>query len=348
MKKKEIKIDLWKRLYQAADRFKQQNCKEWMNETDLFGVQNPRTNEIGYCSVLGKSGGLFALCVHKGSRGLENAKLFQEGKLTATPDNIIQYHQCLMISFDKKEHLKDSDLKILKKLDFELNDDEEYPMFRDFTPGYFPWAIDIDDAKYLAMLFEHVIEIAENMKEKPELYRSSNEKELFVRLTEMKKGNLTMRDCFQVPEPAASVLPPFRVNKTQLDQIKENSMMQGSTWEIDFAFASFSVQEGSRPYFPNIYIAVDKDVKQVLDYHIAGEDDYLDEFEEKFLAYIQAQSIYPMKIQVIRSEMYEYFKPFTDYFEIQLEKVNHLPLLEQAKKQVFQHMQSQVNQQSNQ
>ena len=38
----------WAALYQVAADFKRTAAWEWMDDSDLFGVQNPADGEIGY------------------------------------------------------------------------------------------------------------------------------------------------------------------------------------------------------------------------------------------------------------------------------------------------------------
>jgi hypothetical protein len=50
--------DEWRRLYQAAAAFKEAAPWEWMIEDEIFGVQNPESKEVGYCSIMGMAGEL--------------------------------------------------------------------------------------------------------------------------------------------------------------------------------------------------------------------------------------------------------------------------------------------------
>ncbi len=53
----------WKNLYEAAIEFKKVECWNWMQDSDIFGVKNPATGEIGYCCILGRLGDYFGLAV---------------------------------------------------------------------------------------------------------------------------------------------------------------------------------------------------------------------------------------------------------------------------------------------
>jgi hypothetical protein len=51
----------WLRLYEAAIRIKELAPWTWMVETDVFGVQNPETDDLGFLSVMGMRGSCFDL-----------------------------------------------------------------------------------------------------------------------------------------------------------------------------------------------------------------------------------------------------------------------------------------------
>ena len=74
----------WQALFAAAGEFYKLRPWEWMEDSELFGVLNPETGEIGYCCVMGNLGELLALGVYLGTDGLETYLMMQSGELEET------------------------------------------------------------------------------------------------------------------------------------------------------------------------------------------------------------------------------------------------------------------------
>ena len=45
----------WRPRYEAADHIKELAPWQWMQESDIFGVQDPETGEFGFVSVMGQA-----------------------------------------------------------------------------------------------------------------------------------------------------------------------------------------------------------------------------------------------------------------------------------------------------
>src|SRR5262250_1364521 len=101
----------WVALYEAAKTFKELGCWEWMYDSDLFGVQNPETGEIGYCCIMGNLGEVFALNVYQGSEGLNSYWLLHEQSTLAdegvpmSPAELLGSQKCLAVSYEDRSDL---------------------------------------------------------------------------------------------------------------------------------------------------------------------------------------------------------------------------------------------------
>jgi len=79
MKEPAPSLNKWKKLYEAAIAFRKIEPWTWMTERDIFGVQNPRTGDIGYCCIMGELGEMLAIAVYNGTEGLQGYLKMQKG-----------------------------------------------------------------------------------------------------------------------------------------------------------------------------------------------------------------------------------------------------------------------------
>lgn len=63
-------LEEWDKLYKLAIRVKEIASWKWLTETDIFGVQNPEADEIGFVSVMGMAGEYYSIAVYLGPVGL--------------------------------------------------------------------------------------------------------------------------------------------------------------------------------------------------------------------------------------------------------------------------------------
>lgn len=110
----------WKALYEQALQFKRLACWTWMIEENLFGIQDPKTGEIGYCCVIGSLGEVFGLIVYLGSEGLEG---FRKLRAKRRPPGSIEgllLHNCLSLTFDDRKYVHKEEHEIIKQLGLSL------------------------------------------------------------------------------------------------------------------------------------------------------------------------------------------------------------------------------------
>ena len=121
-------IEDWKNLFDAAIKFKEVDCWDWMWDSDLFGIQNPKNGEIGYCCVMGKNREHFALGVYLGTEGLEGLNKVQDRDVVKENSDLLHFQNCLMASFEDRSDLREKDFEISRKLPLEGSDSGFYLM----------------------------------------------------------------------------------------------------------------------------------------------------------------------------------------------------------------------------
>lgn len=330
MKESKTSIDDWKALYDVAMEFKKIQCWEWMYDSDVFGVQNPANGEIGYCSVMGNLGEFFALGIYLGTEGLETYIRIRNGELEAGNIESLTSQKCLMASFEDRDALTDKDREIIKELGLKFRGHNEWPLFRDYTPGYYPWYMTKDQIQYMIISLQQAIEIAIRFKENRDILVSPDKESFFVRVPKKTKSGLQWKDSWLKPEPSEKPKKMLlKIEESSLEEIKSGIVKSGSTWEVDVFQTSMSVSEkaGERPYYPYMILFVDGEMGVPISFGFADQGNHIKEFIENFFESMEKLGV-PSKIRVRRRETYEILEIIAGQLEIDLKLVKKLSKME--------------------
>ena len=81
-------VEQLQELYEAAAVFKREQPWEFLFDSDIICVENPKDKMVGYCSVMGMGGEHYALGVYLGENGFSKfCQLLEQG----TPSLTISY-----------------------------------------------------------------------------------------------------------------------------------------------------------------------------------------------------------------------------------------------------------------
>ncbi len=258
MKQNEAKLDEWKLLYQAFDKFKNLECWQWIYDSDLFGFENPDDKMIGYCCVLGKLGRFKGLAVYEGTEGL-NSYLKICDDQNHDVFELIPKQKCLIASIEKSTQLEEDDFKIIDQLDLQFANDH-YPLFRNHLPDYLPWYLTSYDVKFLTLALEQTIDIATRAKNNKKLI-TKNETEYLIRVFEKDKWQDRYIDPNNIPDKLENKkLNIPIIENNLLDQIKKVKMDSEQIWELSYINIPEPIQENNeRPYYPYIIAIIVED-----------------------------------------------------------------------------------------
>jgi len=326
----------WQALYQSALEFKEIEAWTWMYDSDVFGVQDLTTGEIGYCCIMGNLGEMFALAVYLGSEGLESyMRIASEPPLDpseAFEELLLQ--KCLMASFGSIDELTKEDRQVIKRLGLKFRGRTAWPWFRSYRPAYHPWHITAEEARFLTLALQQAREVCLRFREDPALFEPSQEEFWFVRVPEETSEGLSWRDAWL--EPAVleeEELPDVPLDELRLVRLKKAAQFMDAVWEMDFSLSPSAVHEkiGERPYYPYLTMTVDHRSGFIFGTDLASPGTHLDEFPERFLALAERLKKLPTELWVIREEAYDLLEPLTSRLGIELYLVDELESLQEAR-----------------
>src|SRR5699024_5759215 len=108
-----------------------QDAKPWemMGDGDIFGVLDPISGDMMYCSVLGHADEMYGLAVYIGYDGVHMLSNLLDGH-TPTDFDIQQYQHSLLLSFEDREDLEKEEYDLVKAYDVTFRGRKSWPSFR--------------------------------------------------------------------------------------------------------------------------------------------------------------------------------------------------------------------------
>lgn len=323
MNNEKIELDEWRKLYEAAGRFKQTECWEWISDIDIIGVENIDTHEIGYCCVMGNAGQVFGLSIYVGDRGL---KSFMDTLYPNMPLEDIGYIQdCITLYFEDREKLDRDDLNIIKQLGLKFRGRKQWPQFKNYTPNYFPSQLSKSEVRYMTYALEQVIDVALRCREDKTLLNPKTEGQILVRVPKKVKGEIVWEDSYKEMALEDGNDEDENINEVALKRVKDSKPIKAGVWEVDFFNAPAMVKETGRPYYPLMFAIAEAESGVLLDMKMSSDfDGYIDEFRQEIINVFEQNKQIPEMIVVQRKKVYQMLEPISSKLGIELQPVEEL------------------------
>jgi hypothetical protein len=267
----------WRRLYDLMPRVKELAPWEWMEELDIFGVQDPESGEFGFVSIMGQLGEHFAVAVYLGEEGLSKLWDLHDLGPDMTPQDVLETPQ-LQASWEDREQLTDRDRAVMKELGLKFRGRNAWPQFRSYRPGYFPWYIEAHEARFLTVALEQLLNVAPRFKDNRDLLDPNPDEPLYlVRVPSKVDGALEWHDQIievTAPEPAEL---DVKIHPGSLEHLK-TLPVRDETVEIDLFMLESPVQErGERPQFPYGLMLVHSSSGQIIGFEMLRAEPALED-----------------------------------------------------------------------
>ncbi|MGI6085989.1 MAG: DUF7309 domain-containing protein [Acetivibrionales bacterium] len=325
-------IDEWSALYKAAENFKNAACWKWMYDNDIFGVQDPETGEIAYCCIMGNAGEHFAIAGYLGTEGLDSILKLLSGEIEPSDPDNMYLQKCLMCSFEDRAALASEDLKIIKNLGLKFRGRNEWPAFRHYEPGFFPWFLTASQCRFLTHIITQALEVSVRCRESKKILEHKTLYTYLVR-TNRKPGNgdSSWEDRYIDIEPFKPEFVSFHIkDEMRLKRLVSTKPIKGIVLEADTFFT---------PYYPKVCMLLDHHRGMVVSFEMMTDlkkEGY--KCIEMLVNFIERNSIKPSKILVSREETYYLYVDVCKQLGITLEAVDHLEFAGQVRHEMFSFM----------
>ena len=284
--------DQWLALHDAFRRYCEAEPWEFLDNEDLLVVQDPAGRYQGYCVVLGDGDMVYGLGVYLGDVGLSNYLSTISEEDEADGQAMLERQLSLSAMLADREELEPEERKIIRDLGLRYRGRGRWPMFRSARPGYWPWFVNADEARFLAIALDNVRDVAERMaRGELELYDGQSQGLVLARVPD---GSGWKDEWRRVVSP---VLPKAdnSVDEERLRLIQESTSAGSAAWEVTMSYIPALLRHGrgDRPYMPTLVMVVDHDSELVLACRVLGETPSAAERQEPVLELLTDQDSLP-------------------------------------------------------
>lgn len=320
----------WQSLYHAADAFKTTKPWNWMQDDEIFGVQDPDTGMTYYCSIMGNGGTHFGIVAYRGTNGLhilENM-IYSANELEIALD-LPYINDCLECSFEDRDMMKKEDLAVIKQLGLKYRGRNQWPSFLDHSPGLLPWFLDSTQCKILTLILSQALEVAVRCR-KDKAILNAKEGAFLVRCLKKNQDRQDVwQDAYLVPRTYKKTIQTYDISDELLVQkLQKTKIQKDLEVEVDIFHAPVPVADDERPYFPQMCAIVNKNTGMVLSIDIAENHENAGyNFLTMMTEWISKQNKKPGRIFMARPETINVFEKYCKKAKIGIKIVGELPAL---------------------
>lgn len=333
----EPSVDEWRALYEAAVVFRDAAPWQWMWDSDVFGVQGPEGEQIGYCCVMGRLGEHFALAAYNGSEGLAGLwEMREEGpRAQHDPMAVLVLQNCLMASFEDRTMLHARDLETIKALGLKFRGRNVWPQFRSYRPGYAPWFLTPPEGRFLTACLHQALDVAARFRENPALLPEPEpQSEYLVRVPKKRGDQWVWTETRQRPAPvrrSEAAAPPL--DEARLRQLRELPSTRG-VLQMDYFYTSAMIkgEEDKRPWYPQVLLAADATSGLILGTEMVRTDEAPAALVKQVMDIVARMGQRPDRIEVRQEKARLILKPAAERLGIRVIRVRRLPAVDSARR----------------
>jgi len=330
----------WAALYQAATIFREASPWNWLDNEDLFAIENPDDGEVGYCSVLGAGGEEFGLGMFVGEGGYRRYTAVIEGE--EEPEDLEEsiMARSLSMLFVDRGILQKEDREVIRSLGLRFRGRNGWPLFRSQLPGYVPWFLEKEEVFFLTTAIHQSLAVADRVRSgKLDLWEQEREN---VVLTRYRRSGNWLEEWRKPPRTAdweqeSNTETMDAVKEAELHLLRSRTGGLNGHWELDIFVLPIPIGAvPDRPYFPSCLLVVESELGLVLSANLTEPWITSSQKQDEVIQVLREANQIPREIRVKSEKVKRIIEPMTEILGTEL-SVGSLPLLEQAKASLCQH-----------
>lgn len=316
-KSPEPSIAEWRRLYAAAQAFREQAPWVRLTDTDLFAVEG-QAGQVAYCSTMGAGGMEYGLIAYRGAPGLLAYSLVVDDALD--DDEALLIQDCLSFILADRQHLDASDRAVHAALGLKFRGRGAWPLFRGYRPNLVPAHLPAGEADFLATCLEQACFVANAVAERS--------------LVLDRPGKILVRR--QSPdgswETAAATPPPAMV-EASFDEVRARRLrgeceQVPQQWEVRMLALSTIDGERDQPgFWGRLLLCVDEQSGYVF---IGDVLEPGTSVQDAFFAVVERAGVYPEGLRLTSALLEQQLSPLSAALGVRVQRVSKLPSLEEA------------------
>lgn len=318
-----------------------------MEETDVFGFEDPENGTLGFVSVMGKLGEFQAISVYRGVKGLYGWRNFEEllkidAKSDKAHDMVYEIPQ-LQLAFGPPAMLENQDRDIINASGFKFSK-TQMPQFRSYRPGYLPWFLTREEASHLVYALTQTITVASRFFSDANVIpfnEDPEDRDYLIRVARLKDSISYWEDSIVTVDPPPIQLLPLSVDDTTLGKLKESP--RSGALEVDLFILPARVgRSNERPRLIYALIAVDSASDFIVGVELMEAIDGVDlmyaNVAETLASDWMQHQIVPQEIRVCSARLLNVLEPLASELGIMLSSAKKLPAVNRAKRSMIAHL----------
>jgi hypothetical protein len=293
-----------------------------MNDSEMFGVRDSTSGEIGWCCVLGAAGELAGLALYRGERGYDTWRRLQSGEMEE--DEAIYGEDALVLAFVDRDCVSATEQARLKRLQFSFRGRVEWPQLESHAHGRLPRPPNMAEVERMSQALLCASRIAVELRSNPEFVAPDSEGRLLVR-----SGREDQWIDERVAAPAAIEIPPREFDRMRAERARRNATRMPACWECDVIPMPLIIGgEKGGPYMPAAFILVDAEQGVAVQVDLDRADDVAAIIERQLMAGIERLRMLPESIRAARPSVVRAMRPLAEALSVRVEEVDDLPAVE--------------------